>query len=316
MISLKVPNSPQIKIQKILLLILVLILGLGGVYAYTNLSQFKLNVDKSNYVETIPYQYQIENISDISELEKRVRKVDWSSIKAKSVYAFNPKTGKVYFSRNINQQLPIASITKLVTVLTSKEIYQDSDTLKISTPLPKMDNPLGLKVGDTITAQNLYVCALVSSKNDCANTIAYTYGYDNFIQEMNELTTKLELKNSKFSNPTGYINEGNYSSAYDLGILTSVFVRDASLVSITDLSSANIKYSGGNKRVFSTNLMLGENKNIKGLKTGFTYASGECLVLYYDYGNNEKLITIVLNSPDRFGESRKIFDNVIKEFNP
>lgn len=316
MISLKVPNSPQIKIQKILLLILVLILGLGGTYLYLNLSHFNLKVDKSEYVETIPYQTTIVSISDVSELEKRIRKVNWASIKAKSVYAFNPQTGKVYYNRNINQQLPIASITKLVTVLTSKGIYQDSDILKISTPLPKMDNPLGLQVGDTITAQNLYVCALVSSKNDCANAIAYTYGYEKFIQEMNNLATKLELKNSKFSNPTGYINEGNYSSAYDLGIVASVFVRDSNLVSITDMSRANVKYSEGSVKVTSTNVMLGENKNIKGLKTGFTYASGECLVLYYDYGNDEKLITIVLNSPDRFKESREIFNNVISEFNP
>jgi D-alanyl-D-alanine carboxypeptidase len=133
---------------------------------------------------------------------------------------------------------------------------------------------------------------------------------------MNEFATTLELKNSKFSNPTGYINEGNYSSAYDLGILASVFVRDSNLVSITDMKNATVKYSRGSANISSTNVMLGENKNIKGLKTGFTYASGECLVLYYDYGNDEKLITIVLNSPDRFKESREIFNNVISEFNP
>jgi D-alanyl-D-alanine carboxypeptidase len=126
------------------------------------------------------------------------------------------------------------------------------------------------------------------------------------------------MSNSNFSNPTGYINTNNYSTAKDLGRLSSVIVRYYEIVKLTDLEKATIQVEGKNKRsvgISTTNLMLKENRNIKGLKTGFTFASGECLVLYYDFGNDEKLITIVLNASDRFRESRELYNLIVKAFN-
>lgn len=305
----------RLLLKRIVIILVILLVPLGYLLFQNYVKAGKTISNNIQYIDSLSVEKTDTEIKEISNFEKRVRNISWKDIKAKSIYAFNPQTGRVYYERNIDEKVPIASITKLVSVMTALEVYDDSQKLKIESNPPGTENSIGLKIGDIVSYLDLYKCSLIASKNDCAEVLAQGVGYTKFIQLMNENAMKFGMNNSNFSNPSGYFNDNNYSTAFDLGKLSSIVIRNKKILEITDSSRSVIAISGKKKMINSTNVMLSENKYIKGLKTGFTYASGECLILFYDYGNNEKLITIVLDSPNRFNESREIYKKIIKEFN-
>lgn len=314
--QLQIQTSAQTKNNIFLRILIILIITVGIILV----SQYYLKprtvqLDPTKYIESNNIQLDTIKIDKVERFEKLKRKVSFKGITAKSVYALNPETGKVYYSKNSNIKLPIASVTKLVTALTAYNNLTTTEDLIISQKLPIMDNPIGLKVGDTIKINELLQCTLIASKNDCGNAFALD---TNFVKSMNTVSGILNMKNSNFSNPTGFVNENNYSTSYDLGLISSAFVRNIELVSISDKTKERIDINGKAKRsviVNATNIMLLENKNIKGLKTGFTYAAGECLVLYYDFGGSNKMITVVLGSKDRFKDSRLLYNYIIESYN-
>lgn len=315
--SIQIPASVN-KTNKGRLLILFIPILIIGVYFIYLKTRINLPIRKVDYIEVNIEKQKEEFILDfenVNRYEVKKKNVNWNSLSAEVVYAYNPETGKVYYSKNINTKRPIASITKLMTAYTAVREYEYANKISIQNSLPIMDLPVGLKAGDEISVNELLECMLVGSKNDCANT----FTLDNtFIQKMNSYAQELGMRNSMFSNTTGFINTNNYSTAYDLGLLSSALIRNEKIIKITDSLERKISIEGVNKRdvrVFTTNVMLKENPNIKGLKTGFTYASGECLIVYYDYGNSEKLITIVLNSKDRFADSRLLYSLIIQAYN-
>lgn len=272
-----------------------------------------------NYVEAVQIEKKDESLIEPSLFDKKVEKVNWKQIQATSIYAFNPISGQTYFAKNIYDQRPIASITKLMTILVAYDQYGMDTKIEIDKPLPVMDRSLGLKIGDEIMSSELFQASLVSSQNDSANALAIMHpeGYEHFISLMNEKAKVLGMRNTNFSNPTGFINTNNYSTAYDLGILSSVFINNSDLVSITSRKSENIKILGTNKRkidVFATNILLNQHKYVKGLKTGFTYQSGECLVTYFKANEQDQLVTIVLNSPSRFNETSLLYQLINEAF--
>lgn len=281
---------------------------------------------QSTAFELPTYQY-VEAVEIIQEeniplskpilFDKKVTDVNWDSVKAKSIYAFNPVSGQVYYKRDIDTKRPIASITKLMTALVTYNIYSMDDVITVKVPTGQTERVLGLSVGDKVSVRELLEAGLVNSKNDATVVIANAYGYNNFISKMNETATILGMQNTHFSNTNGLLNTDNYSTAKELGLLSSVFIKNQELVDITSSKSARIDIKGVNPRfvtVYSTNELLSQNKNAKGLKTGFTYQSGECLVMYYKVSEEDQLITVVLNSTDRFGESKKLYEMINQAF--
>lgn len=324
--QLKLQSSQGKKSSKSVWIISFILMSIvGGIYLYKESTDIpKLN--PANYIEYSteinPTTNNIE-IPQLNPYEKEKRKVDWKSINATAIYAFNPTNGYVYYQRNIDKELPIASITKLATVLALKERYSNEENITIKNIFPVYENNLGIKVGDSIKVSELYQCLLIASKNDCATAIPSNYSTTdidiNIIDDMNRLAKTLNMNSTNFSNTSGYINDNNYSTASDLGKLASVATRYSDIVKTTDLSSEVVKINRGGKiiniPISSTNLMLAENSAIKGLKTGFTYQSGECLILYYDFGGSEKLISIVLNAQDRFKQSRELHRLIVNAYN-
>ena len=147
---------------------------------------------------------------------------------AKYVYAVNLDTGDVILNKNADAQVPIASITKLMTALVITDSKLDlSEVLTIS----KEDieatkggrRSLGLFVGAEYTREELLLIALMSSSNRAAAALARTHpaGYDGFIQLMNDKARELNMWNTHFVDPTGLYNT-NQSSPEDLVKLLQV----------------------------------------------------------------------------------------------
>jgi D-alanyl-D-alanine carboxypeptidase (penicillin-binding protein 5/6) len=129
---------------------------------------------------------------------------------------------------------------------------------------------------------------------------------------MNEKATILGLENTQFTNPVGWDETGHYSTVHDLAILTKVALTNPTIKEIVAKKTARIVTGNGRTYILtSTNLLL--DGHFLGAKTGTTYAAGECLASYYR-DDDKEIVGVILNSPNRFSETKDIVDWVNSNF--
>jgi len=190
--------------------------------------------------------------------------------------------------------------------------------------LEKNGQDIGLVEGERIIFKNLLYGLLVSSGNDVALVMARNYpgGEISFVKAMNQKAESLNLTHTYFANPTGLDSdpEGNlltdfsYTSALDLARLAAEALKNQLLLEIVSTASMTINDVEGkiSHQLNNINELLNYLPGMKGVKTGWTEEAGECLVGYTER-EGHGVITVVLGSQDRFGETVKltnwIFDN-------
>ena len=241
-------------------------------------------------------------------------------IGAKSAISVDMESGEILFEENAHDRLQIASITKLMTILIILEENRFDDIAKVSKNASTTEgSTMHLVAGEEIIIKNLLYGALINSANDAAVALA-EYNAGNvgaFVEKMNLRAGELGLLNTHFSNPVGLDNKQNYSSAYDLSRLANYvynnkFIQEAAIIKNLEVKSANSKYT---HNLSSTNELLDSYLNIKGLKTGKTAMAGQCLVAVAENESGKEVITIVLDSPNRFEESKILIDWVFRAYN-
>lgn len=225
---------------------------------------------------------------------------------------------KVLFQKNISEQLPIASLTKLMTAFVTIENYDLNQTLSIpETAVAQSEDSGGFKTGEKFSVKNLLYSVLMESSNDAAYALSEIITPSAFTDLMN-----LEKKNilgqgnmnTFFANSTGLDSKNNelsgYSTAEDLAGLTRYFLKKAPLIfEISGLSSFDLYSSEGvfHHKILNTNELLGKLPDIVGGKTGETERAAGCLILVQKSPNKEGfLINVILGSKDRFGEMEKL----------
>ena len=308
--ELEKKNSQKKKIFKISVILFFSFLILGLVS-----STFLFKEEKLEYIESQEGNRQIElyDIHNELQVSPRTLNITTNNISAQSALVFDTSNGSVIFERNIDERRPIASITKLLSVIVALESYNLDDTIEVSLEnIPEnLDWKLELQEGDTIKIDALLRSLLLSSFNDTAYILANAYpngGYNGFIKAMNKKAESLRMNDSMFSNPAGLDNEKNYSTARDVGKLISASLNYEYILEITSRASTNISWNSGeelkSKVIYTTNQLYGVNPYSKGLKTGITEDAGQCFVGYFVYPNRTELITIVLGSEDRFTDTQ------------
>ncbi len=229
-----------------------------------------------------------------------------SQLTAKSILVMDEKSGTVLLAKNPQQRLLPASITKIMTALVALDKFPLNQTVTVPRAYPVGRN-MELKAGEQLTVENLIYGLLIHSANDAGFVLASQS--PDFIEAMNEKAKTIGLKGSHFVNFDGEEDLNHYSTAYDLAqiarlALKSEIFRKAILVrtmTITDLSGKILH------RLETTNELLGKVPEVMGLKTGWTQRAGECFVGYFELGGHG-LITVILASKDRFGETVKLLD--------
>ncbi len=248
-------------------------------------------------------------------------------VQAKAVYCINLRSNQTLIARNPDAQLPIASLTKLVTALVTLD--KMPLTCKVLVPdhiksIPK--TVVGLKAGDTVTVKDLLHGLLINSGNDCAETLAcgYPHGRSAFISAMNQKVRSMGMKRTKFYTPSGLdLKSGsapgcevnsNVSTARELAAVAKEAFENPVIRSIC-LKRNYIMASDVEKRgyaVRTTNKLLKDNLPLVGGKTGFTCKAGHCLASAFKQGDNAFLI-VVLGSPDHFRDTRLVYHKALKE---
>jgi D-alanyl-D-alanine carboxypeptidase (penicillin-binding protein 5/6) len=237
------------------------------------------------------------------------------NLKAQSAIAFNPSNGDILLEKDIHERKSVASLTKLISAIVVLESFKFDDVITVSLEnIPQdLSLQLGAKEGDKISIENILKAMLISSYNDTAYIVANAYpygGYEGFIKAMNRKAEMLKMNESHFSNPAGLDQDDNYSSAFDISTLVSVVRNYSEIMNIVIKEREVINWSNNSgllsTEVLTTNKLLQESIYIKGLKTGITDLAGQCFVGYFVYPNGNELVTVVLNSSERFEDTKTI----------
>ncbi len=238
--------------------------------------------------------------------------VNYPSVSAHSAIVMIAATGEVLYEKNAYEQRGIASTTKILTCITALENAPLNAVVKANTEDVTVEGTsIGLKAGDEIDLLTLIKGMLLESGNDAANTTAHLVcgNKDDFCRLMNKKASEIGMKSSLFQNPSGLTQKGHYSCAYDMALLGSYAIKNRLFKSIC--ASSKLSVSFGTPKIdvtfYNHNKLLNKYEGAFGIKTGFTKASGRCLVSAVEK-NGVVLVAVTLNAYDDWNDHIKLYD--------
>ena len=234
------------------------------------------------------------------------------SVSAKSAILINGDTGDVYWEKNADEPMGMASTTKLMTALVITELLTPETVISIPEEAVGVEgSSIYLVAGERLTVYQLLCALLLSSANDAATALAIAAdgSEEAFSRRMNQKAYALGLKNTRFTNPHGLYDEDHYTTARELSILGAEVLRQPLLRSIVSTYKMTIPHDS----VPDQRLLINHNKLLRtyegaiGMKTGFTKKTGRTLVSAAER-NGMTLICVTLNAPDDWRDHRAMLD--------
>ena len=227
------------------------------------------------------------------------------------------QTGTVLYEKNADQQMPIASITKVMTLLLTFEAVHNGQ-LTMDTPVPVSEHAyhmggsqIWLEPGEQFTLDEMIKAICVSSANDAAVAVAELVGgsEQGFVQSMNARAAELGMTNTAFHNACGLDAEGHLSTARDVAVMSRYILNTCpEVLHYTGIWTDTLR--GGATQLVNTNKLLRRYNGITGLKTGTTGGAGVCISASATR-DGLNLIAVVLGAPsssDRFDAATTLLD--------
>ena len=277
-------------------------------------------------------KYEEDNLI---ERKDGVEVLDLNAEAAYSIYVEDDES-QVLFSRNRNEKLPVASLTKLMTALVVYENYDLSEPIGVPESRYFTDSHLDdLRVFTDTTFEELLYPLLLESNNSgayAAATAPEEIGFDDFIDLMNNKATNLGMTRTIYHNPSGLdtVRDVNLSTARDIATLVKNLLDIPLFWEIMEKTNYEIHSQRSNLYylIETTNKFLDGtyfaydntpqwHDDIIGGKTGFTYEAMGCLVMVLEVDGGY-IINVVLGAPgrqERFEEMEKLIDWVYKAYN-
>lgn len=250
---------------------------------------------------------------------------DWSinepeiEARAALISAVNPERladseSRVLYSKNSDQVLPIASITKIMTALIVLDKLGLEETVTISqNAYDAYGNQGGLMVNEKFSVRDLLHALLMESSNDAATALAEHYESISddelsFVYLMNKKASELGLENTYFTDPSGY-DADNVSTVEDISKLVIDSFSQPVLWQILKTPTIDLySVDGQYHHWINTDELLNQMPNIVGGKTGYTVKAKGCLVIVIEQSPQEYLIIVVLGAEQRFLQTEKLID--------
>ncbi|MEK6275185.1 MAG: D-alanyl-D-alanine carboxypeptidase family protein [Actinomycetota bacterium] len=221
------------------------------------------------------------------------------SVDARAYLVADGRTGEVLLAGNQAQQVPIASLTKLMTVLLTVERTQLSDVVMVSPEAAEIgESSVDLHAGERLTVRDLLEACLIQSANDAAWALADHVGHGSesrFVSMMNRRARQLGLADTHFVRPDGLDAAGHVSSARDVTTLARLLMQKPVVRRIVATRDATI---AGGRHLHTWNDLLGTYPGVVGVKTGHTSAAGWSEVAAVR-GPGVTVYATVLGSPAR-----------------
>ncbi len=201
---------------------------------------------------------------------------------ASSAMMIDAKSGETLFFKNPDLRRPVASTQKLMTALLIAEHGGLDEAVRVSPADCRVEpTKLSFRPGEVYTRRQLLPALLVHSCNDAALCLARNDAGSiaAFAQKMNARAAILRASNTHFVNPNGLPVPGQYSTARDMARIAYVAYHNATLRPYMRLTGLNFTYNSGRHRFLeATNKLIARSPIFTGMKTGYTEASGRCLV--------------------------------------
>lgn len=225
---------------------------------------------------------------------------------AKNALLIEVSTGKIIFEKDKDEQVSIASLTKMMGLILIFERIENG-TLKYNDKVVASANASGmggsqiwLETGEIMTVEDMLKGIIMASANDgivaMAEKIAGTES--EFVKLMNDKAKALGLKNTNFVNCTGLDEKGHYSSAYDISIIARELMKYEDVFKFTTIYEDYLRKDTANKFwLVNTNKLLKTYNGVDGLKTGMTDNAGYCMAVTA-VRNNMRLLAIVLGEKE------------------
>ena len=242
-------------------------------------------------------------------------------IKATSYILLDAQTNKVIVEYEADERNPPASLTKIMTTylveqMIQRGVVERSEKVPVSIKAWKAEgSKMFIREGTEVDLMDLLRGVVIQSGNDASIALAEFVAGDeaSFAQMMNEQAEKLGMLNSNFLNSTGLPDEGHYSSARDMALLTKDMIKrfpeHYQLYSERSFKFNNIEQPNRNR-------LLRYDRSVDGVKTGYTKAAGYCLVASAER-NGMRLISVVMgaeNDDSRVRESQKLLTYGFRNF--
>ena len=223
-----------------------------------------------------------------------------NALAAKSAVLYDLTGAKVLYQKNAYEQLPLASLTKLMTVEVVLSLKSPDTPVQITRSDLSPSGDSGFRVGQTVMLGDLIKFALVASSNDAMEAAAASLG-DGFIDKMNTAAAAMGLTKTRFFNATGLdINQkasGAYGSAYDVARLAAVFYKNhPDFFELTTRADVSIDQNGKELRAAATAAPLQNIPGFVAAKTGYTDLAGGNLVAVFDLEPGRTVVAAVLGS--------------------
>ena len=228
-------------------------------------------------------------------------------VSATSAVLIEKTTGRVIYAKNANTKMGMASTTKIMTALLAVENCDPADQVKILPEYAGIEgSSMYLKAGETVTVNDLLHGVMLMSGNDAATAIAGYCGgdVDTFVEMMNQKAARLGLDKTRFENPSGLSHDNHYTTAYQLAVLTAYALQNPTFKRIA--GTKNYTTPGG-VYMSNHNRLLRSYPGATGVKTGFTKATGRCLVSSAEREGME-LVAVTLNAPNDWTDHAAMLD--------
>lgn len=243
-------------------------------------------------------------------------------INAQGFAVMERTSGELLFGKNLHAELPIASVTKIMTSLIAIEYADPQLELTVSDQAAKIGEAvMGLTAGEKVRVNDLLYGLMLPSGNDAAETLAEGLqgGRSNYLVMMNQKAQSLGMFDSFFFNPTGLDGDTrevtSFSTAWDLLALTNYALKNPRFADLVDTHYKEIPYAEGKHKAFYLSNILQLDRSypgIKGVKPGITDFAGETLVSYAENGGKQVII-VLLGTEHSRDETIKIYDMVFKK---
>lgn len=233
-------------------------------------------------------------------------------LSAAAAIVVDADTGRVIWGSHVHERRRVASLTKIMTALLAFQKLAPHDVVTVDKSVPRV--PLvreGLRAGEKVQAWKLFYSMLLYSGNDDALALAIATGGDKwtFVREMNDEAHKLGLHDTHFISPSGVVDRGNYSSAWDMAALSRVALRNERFDRVVRTKIIHVAWSAPtySKVYVNNNLMLRMYPGANGIKTGYTHKAGDCLAVSATR-HGTTLIAVLLNDPNMYVDGTRLLN--------
>lgn len=226
------------------------------------------------------------------------------SLSAHGAILMDADTGEVLYEKNADEQMRIASTTKILTALVALEEASPCEVITVTQDHMVEGSSMYLKVGEQRTVQELLYGLMLSSGNDAALALTECCGGEAlFVEKMNALAQRIGMVDSSFKNPNGLDEEGHYSTARDMARLAAYAADDPAFVRLCSTKSAAIE----GRSMSNHNKLLSRIDGCIGMKTGYTKAAGRTLVSCVER-DGRRLVAVTLKAPDDWSDHEKLYE--------